>query len=482
MKEKSQFTNKSSDAKDKDERLSNDKYQTTTGSVCTQLETTAFLASISVPFWKDQKIWIQIAIVGIHLAICVYTGFSSKTDNTDLTGSHHQSDKALESSHVGCNSVATEKLHLNDDSNIASKEDVKDLINKDWEKRQQTLGEHLHRKIEESLREIQSQLNGIKEQIKTHKEDIDKAKSVLETQNKSMVQSLENLQNQMEHMENNMTKMMEKVKEVETQIKTVENDATKTIEKVQKVEIQMKTLESGMTKTNERVEGVDDQLNVFYEELKENSIYIVGCFLAIVICIIVGGHTLLASRSNPKNKITGLVHGTGAHRSMHNSAIIENLRRKGLKNGMSIIYFDSSAKDFYHMVLMEVQVFESLKMDDFCLIQSFNDLKDVEPHKFVFIFVEFNDRNIILENENLEIGDLRNQTTKVLISLGCDVFVVYCKDKGSRDLPPNSLYNTRLTSIEKHPVLFALSKKKRVMSINDRFHSYQVEHLKENAR
>ena len=63
-----------------------------------------------------------------------------------------------------------------------------------------------------------------------------------------------------------------------------------------------------------------------------------------------------------------------------------------------------------------------------------------------------------------------------------DVFVVYCKDKGSRDLPANSLYNTRLTSIEKHPVLFALSKKKRVMSINDRFHSYQVEHLKENAK
>lgn len=69
MKEKSQFTDKSSDAKDKDERLSNDKYQTTTGSVCTQLETTAFLASTSVPFWKDQKIWIQIVIVGIHLYV-----------------------------------------------------------------------------------------------------------------------------------------------------------------------------------------------------------------------------------------------------------------------------------------------------------------------------------------------------------------------------------------------------------------------------
>nr|XP_022328121.1 uncharacterized protein LOC111127307 [Crassostrea virginica] len=411
-------------------------------------QSTTSLASTSVPFWKDPKIWIQLAIVGVYFAICVYMGFSSNTDITDQTERHLM--------------------------------DVKDQINKEWEKRKETLGEDLHRKIIESpiLREIQSQLNGIQEQMKTLKEDTDKAKSVLETQNKSMVESLENLQNQIKHMENNMTKMMEKVKEVETQIKAVQNDATKTNEKIKKMEIQMKTLQNGMTKTNERVVGVDGQLNVFYEELKENSIYIVGCFLVIVICIFVGGHTLLASRPHPKNKITG----TGAQRSIPRSDIIGKLKRKGLKNGISIIYFDSSSKDYCYKVLMEVTIFKSLKMDDFCRIQSFNDLIDVEPHKFVFIFVEFNHRSIILEDENEVIGDLKNQITKVLISLGCDVFVVYCKDKGSRDLPPNSLYNTRLKTIEKHPVLSTLNKKKRVMSIYDSFHSYQVENIKEYVK
>lgn len=116
--------------------------------------------------------------------------------------------------------------------------------------------------------------------MKTHKEDIDMVKSVLETQNKSVVESLENLQNQIdgtkEHMENKMTEMMEKVEEVEKQIKAVENDATKTSEKIKEVFIKMITLESGMTKTNERVEGVDSQLNVFYNELKENSKYSVS--------------------------------------------------------------------------------------------------------------------------------------------------------------------------------------------------------------
>ncbi|XP_078323020.1 uncharacterized protein LOC144622268 [Crassostrea virginica] len=103
---------------------------------------------------------------------------------------------------------------------------------------------------------------------------------------------------------------------------------------------------------------------------------------------------------------------------------------------------------------------------------------DVEPHKLVILFVDFNTRNIILENEDTEIGNLRNQTTKMFKFLGCDVFVVYCKDKGSQDLPPDNLYNPRLQSIERHPVLSELKRNKRVLSINDKLHPHQVEHFK----
>ena len=62
-----------------------------------------------------------------------------------------------------------------------------------------------------------------------------------------------------------------------------------------------------------------------YHEIKPNiigfnilltDIYIVGCVFAILICIIVGGHALLASRSNPKNKTTDLVHGTDVQQSV----------------------------------------------------------------------------------------------------------------------------------------------------------------------
>ena len=54
------------------------------------------------------------------------------------------------------------------------------------------------------------------------------------------------------------------------------------------------------------------------------------------------------------------------------------------------------------------------------LVQRLDDIMDVEPHKLVIIFVDFNTRNIILEDEeDTEIGDLRNQTIKVFKFLGC---------------------------------------------------------------
>ena len=56
------------------------------------------------------------------------------------------------------------------------------------------------------------------------------------------------------------------------------------------------------------------------------------------------------------------------------------------------------------------------------MIQNFDDLMKVEPQKLVIIFVGYNDRQIILENLESEIGDFRNQATDVFISLECKFF------------------------------------------------------------
>lgn len=53
------------------------------------------------------------------------------------------------------------------------------------------------------------------------------------------------------------------------------------------------------------------------------------------------------------------------------------------------------------------------------LIERASDLMNVEPYKMVIIFVDFNNRDIILENEGAEFEDLRNQTTKRFGLLDC---------------------------------------------------------------
>lgn len=58
-----------------------------------------------------------------------------------------------------------------------------------------------------------------------------------------------------------------------------------------------------------------------------------------------------------------------------------------------------------------------------------------------------------------------------------DVFIIYCKDRGSQTLPPNQLYNTRLHSIDQHATLVKLKKKNRVFSVYECLHLQQVELL-----
>lgn len=57
----------------------------------------------------------------------------------------------------------------------------------------------------------------------------------------------------------------------------------------------------------------------------------------------------------------------------------------------------------------------------------------VQPYTKMFIFVDFNERNIILENSETEIGDIRRRTTEVLLEVGCK----YLDKRGTW----NSCYN-----------------------------------------
>lgn len=63
-----------------------------------------------------------------------------------------------------------------------------------------------------------------------------------------------------------------------------------------------------------------------------------------------------------------------------------------------------------------------------------------------------------------------------------DVFLIYCKNKGSRSLPKDEFYNTSLQSINQRPILSTLSNKKRVLTIYDTLYPQQVKLLEDRFK
>lgn len=63
-----------------------------------------------------------------------------------------------------------------------------------------------------------------------------------------------------------------------------------------------------------------------------------------------------------------------------------------------------------------------------------------------------------------------------------DVFLIYCKNKGSRSLPKDEFYNTSLQSINQRPILSTLRNKKRVLTIYDTLYPQQVKLLEDRFK
>lgn len=63
-----------------------------------------------------------------------------------------------------------------------------------------------------------------------------------------------------------------------------------------------------------------------------------------------------------------------------------------------------------------------------------------------------------------------------------DVFLIYCKNKGSESLPQDEFYNTSLHLINQRPLLSTLSNQNRVLSVYDTFHPQQVKLLEDRFK
>lgn len=148
-----------------------------------------------------------------------------------------------------------------------------------------------------------------------------------------------------------------------------------------------------------------------------------------------------------------------------------------MENSIGVVSFSRSGSDVHKELIESVRSLTKLSVKiPIChsVVTQAEDICKIPPSKIVFVFVDANKRHIILEDPDQEIGGFRGQTVDAIKEMGCDVFVVYVRDKALDD---GSLYHPRLTSIQRHHTLTSLSDTNRVLSLNTTFSEYQRDFL-----
>ncbi|KAK3097762.1 hypothetical protein FSP39_012961 [Pinctada imbricata] len=111
-------------------------------------------------------------------------------------------------------------------------------------------------------------------------------------------------------------------------------------------------------------------------------------------------------------------------------------------------------------------------------LDNHGDILTIPRSKVIIVYVEKNQRNIILEDPDQELGDLRRTTVEAALKMGATVVVVYMHHEESRNLGNNELYCPKLQSVTRHHVLSKLEKQDGVFSVFDSYSDFQRQHLK----
>ncbi|XP_067677607.1 uncharacterized protein [Haliotis asinina] len=111
------------------------------------------------------------------------------------------------------------------------------------------------------------------------------------------------------------------------------------------------------------------------------------------------------------------------------------------------------------------------------VIRCHADIKQLPGSRVFLVFVDFNERNVILEDPTKGLGDLRVTTVRSLWRFGADVTVIYCGDRRSSNLG-GGLFNQDLGSIHRQTELKLLRNDGRILSIYDDFNNTQKQHCR----
>lgn len=456
------------------------------------------------PFWNDLKIWILIGtFLAFQLITVVYIINSTENKITNLKSCQKRianSDESLSCSDCMC--IATNGFSSNEFKDVIENQRKDRQKYEEMEKEnkafqiqvsnfqeqvaelEKTLSEYKTKYNDDHVTEL-FRKNWEKEKDIFTKETEKKERTLIDSLNKvkeDVEENSENVLSQIKYQSQEINELKGKIQPVddlkvqlENRMNKIEEEKKRLTKDYEALEKNQEVLEEKINSTEERLGGVERQQNFVYKEINDINLYIILFLVVVVIAVIFASQKLLlyrqpshtadrtvsveapSMRSGPNQRVGG--------QEVSRAELLAKVSSKKVEKGIGVISFHSSTQEFHQNLLRVVPKPYSLPMQTY-LIEKQEDLLKVKPYKVTIVFVDFNERNIILENPDTEVGDCRRLTTEIFLSSKCDVFVVYCKDRDSQSLPPNQLYNTKLHSVKQQPILSKLSKENRVFSVN----------------
>lgn len=112
------------------------------------------------------------------------------------------------------------------------------------------------------------------------------------------------------------------------------------------------------------------------------------------------------------------------------------------------------------------------------VVNSVNDIASIPACRVALVFVDPDEREMIIEDERHHIGQgLRRQAVQRLMDSNVMVFVVIFNDKNSEKITGTNLFNKELRQIYDHRQLKQLKADKRIISIKSDFLPHQKQHI-----
>ncbi|XP_076110350.1 uncharacterized protein LOC143079073 [Mytilus galloprovincialis] len=350
-------------------------------------------------------------------------------------------------------------------------------------------------KMSTKVDEYSSVVNGYEEKLKTLQEE----QSEVDDKIKMSNENTKKIENDVSDAKDRVGELKIEVTESDKNVKTIKSEIDEAASKIQKemwfCNVSIDTLNNTIANLSKEVssnatyiENTVPSLVSIVKTLQTLAAFpwmsvvsVVDVLLILVLIVVnLNNHHWYVEHS--QNDMPQNPNGNGHDRRQGNvrpQSILDRIHRVPvLDNKVCVLSFYSETMNL-HKQLVELALATRRREHNIIqyLVRRHEDILTIPSARYIFVFVDFNERNVILENPGQDLGDKKLVTVQAAQKIGADVFVTYVRDRGSNQLLPGNLYNQELSAFTSHFVLRGLERNQRCFSVYETFNSTQKESI-----